>query len=59
MSRDDAITAHRRKRGSSGDHLRLKYCTARSCLSACARDEKVPRLRRRPVFGSLLPEYSR
>src|SRR5829696_8461403 len=38
---------------------RLKYCTARSCFSAAARDLKVPRLRRLPVFGLILREYSR
>src|SRR5262245_1172776 len=35
---------------------RLKYCTARSCFSAAARVLKVPRLRRRPVFGFTLRE---
>src|SRR3979490_1901293 len=38
---------------------RLKYCTSRSCFSAAARDLKVPRLRRLPVFGLTLREYSR
>ena len=38
---------------------RLKYWTARSCFSAAARLLKVPRLRRFPVFGSILLEYSR
>src|SRR5258708_29678979 len=38
---------------------RLKYCTSRSCFSAPARDLKVPRLRRLPVFGFTLREYSR
>ena len=33
---------------------RLKHCTSRSCFSAAARDLKVPRLRRFPVFGSVL-----
>jgi len=37
----------------------LKYWTARSCFSAAARLLKVPRLRRFPVFGSILLEYSR
>ena len=41
------------------NQYRLKYCTARSCFSAAARDLKVPRLRRRPVFGLSLREYSR
>ena len=35
---------------------RLKNCTARSCFSAAARDANVPRLRRRPVFGSFFLE---
>ena len=35
---------------------RLKYCTSRSCFSAAARVSKVPRLRRLPVFGSILRE---
>lgn len=39
--------------------LRLKNCTARSCLSAAARVLKVPRFRRLPVFGSFLSEYRR
>src|SRR5437660_820561 len=38
---------------------RLKNCTARSCFSAAAREWNVPRLRRLPVFGSILREYSR
>ena len=38
---------------------RLKNCTARSCFSAAARVENVPRLRRLPLFGSRLREYSR
>ncbi len=33
--------------------------TARSCFSAAFRVENVPRLRRRPVFGFFLREYSR
>src|SRR5262245_42194080 len=35
---------------------RLKYCAARSCFTAAARVLKVPRLRRRPVFGFTLRE---
>ncbi len=35
---------------------RLKNWTARSCRSAAARVLKVPRLRRRPVFGSFFRE---
>jgi len=42
-----------------GDQLRLKYCTARSCFSAAAREPKVPRFRRLPVFGFFFREYSR
>jgi hypothetical protein len=38
---------------------RLKYCTARSCFCAAARDEKVPRFFRFPVFASFLREYKR
>jgi hypothetical protein len=38
---------------------RLKYWTARSWASADFRVSKVPKLRRLPVFGSLLREYSR
>jgi protease I len=41
---------------SGGYVARLKYCTARSCFSAAARVVKVPRLRRRPVFGFFLRE---
>lgn len=37
----------------------LKNCTARSRAWAFSREEKVPRLRRLPVFGSLLREYKR
>jgi len=37
----------------------LKYWTSRSCLAAAARVEKVPRLRRRPVFAFFFLEYSR
>src|SRR5262249_36518907 len=40
-------------------HPCLKYCTARSCFSAPARDLKVPRFLRRPVLGSFFREYSR
>ena len=43
-------------RASRDQPCRLKYCTSRSCCSACARVSKVPRLRRRPVFGSTLRE---
>src|SRR5229473_8517126 len=39
--------------------LRLKNCTARSCFSAAARVENVPRFLRLPVFGSFLREYRR
>lgn len=39
--------------------LRLKNCTARSCFSAAARDLKVPRFLRLPVFGSFFREYNR
>ncbi|HZU31909.1 MAG TPA: hypothetical protein VFB79_12390, partial [Candidatus Angelobacter sp.] len=38
---------------------RLKYCTARSCALAFSSDENVPRLRRFPVLGFFLREYSR
>lgn len=38
---------------------RLKYCTSRSCFSALARVEKVPRFLRLPVVGSGLREYNR
>jgi hypothetical protein len=38
---------------------RLKYCTARSCFCAAARDENVPRFFRFPVFASFLREYKR
>jgi len=41
------------------DHRRLKNCTARSCFSAAARLGNVPRLRRLPVLGFFLREYSR
>src|SRR5206468_9548653 len=36
----------------------LKNWTARSCFSAAARVEKVPRFLRRPVFGLFFLEYS-
>lgn len=42
--------------GISRHQCRLKYWTARSCLSAAARDLNVPRLRRLPVLGSVLRE---
>jgi hypothetical protein len=45
--------------GSLGPHPRLKYCTARSCFCAAARDENVPRFFRFPVFASFLREYKR
>ena len=35
------------------------YWTARSCFSAAVRVENAPRLRRWPVFGFFLREYSR
>lgn len=38
---------------------RLKYCTARSWVSAFSRDGNVPRLRRFPVFAFFLREYNR
>ena len=38
---------------------RLKNCTARSCFSAAALEENVPRLRRRRVRGSTFREYRR
>jgi hypothetical protein len=41
------------------DQCRLKYCTARSCFSAAAREENVPRFFRFPVLGSSLREYKR
>ncbi len=37
----------------------LKYCTARSCVSAAFLVLKVPRFRRLPVLGSFLREYKR
>ena len=40
-------------------HARLKYCTARSCFCAAARDENVPRFFRFPVLASFLREYKR
>ena len=45
--------------GPSGAYWCLKYCTARSCFSAAALDENVPRLRRLPVFASVVREYRR
>src|SRR5438128_9398278 len=38
---------------------RLKNCTARSCCLAFSSDENVPKLRRLPVCGFFLREYSR
>jgi len=38
---------------------RLKYCTARSCFRAAARDENVPRFLRFPVLAFFLREYKR
>ena len=38
---------------------RLKYCTARSCFSAAARESNVPKLRRLPVRGLRLRDESR
>ena len=40
-------------------HARLKYCTARSCFFAAAKEEKVPRFLRLPVLASFLREYRR
>ena len=40
-------------------HALLKYCTARSCFWAAAREEKVPRFFRFPVFASFFREYKR
>jgi hypothetical protein len=40
-------------------HLRLKYCTARSCFSAAPRVLNVPRFLRFPVLGFFLREYKR
>ncbi len=34
----------------------LKNCTARSCFSAAAREENVPRFRLFPVFGFFFRE---
>src|SRR5580704_11190684 len=71
VARDDALATtaklevrrplHRPSGGppppeDEGRQCRLKYCTARSCFSAAARLSKVPRLRRRPVFGFFLRE---
>src|ERR1700712_4728567 len=56
---DSALTTFwKRPAGSTAAQCRLKYCTSRSCFSAAARDLKVPRLRRLPVFGLVLREYS-
>src|ERR1700675_4920893 len=49
---------HARRRRTE-TQCRLKYCTARSCFMAAARDLKVPRLRRLPVLGFFLREYRR
>jgi hypothetical protein len=38
---------------------RLKYCTARSCFLAAAREENVPRFFLLPVFASFFFEYKR
>lgn len=40
-------------------YARLKYCTARSCFWAAAREENVPRFFRLPVFASFFREYKR
>jgi len=40
-------------------HALLKYCTARSCFTAAAREENVPKFFRLPVFASFLREYKR
>jgi|HubBroStandDraft_2_1064218.scaffolds.fasta_scaffold56096_2 hypothetical protein len=45
--------------GPNPGHARLKYCTARSCFCAAARDENVPRFFLFPVFASFLREYKR
>ena len=37
----------------------LKNCTARSCFSAAALEEKVPRFLRFPVLAFFLREYKR
>jgi hypothetical protein len=52
-----AMHAWRRERCNAAQRpLRLKNCTARSCFSAASRVEKVRRLRRLPVLGSILRE---
>ena len=38
---------------------RLKYCTSFSCFFAAAKDLKVPRFLRLPVFEFFFPEYKR
>jgi len=43
----------------SHPYARLKYCTARSCFCAAAREENVPRFFRFPVFASFFREYKR
>ena len=49
--------AAKKPAGSScHDYPRLKYCTARSCLCAAAREENVPRFFRLPLFASFLRE---
>ena len=40
-------------------YARLKYCTARSCFCAAAREANVPKFLRFPVFASFLREYKR
>src|SRR6202035_1881034 len=45
--------------GRFSPQWRLKYCTARSCALAFSIVEKVPRLRRFPVFAFFLREYKR
>jgi hypothetical protein len=40
-------------------HPRLRYCTARSCFCAAAREANVPRFLRFPVFAFFFREYSR
>ncbi len=37
-------------------YVRLKYCTARSCFSAAAREANVPKFFLFPVFASFLRE---
>jgi hypothetical protein len=55
LNKAGAFLAGHRCLGSNAQ-WRLKNCTARSCFSAAARVLKVPRLRRRPVFGLILRE---